>query len=73
MYRSVSPIPRAQEIDLVILRESTEGLFYSAAVHGRSEVVNNDEVRDVLRITRNHYRKVTPLRLRAGAQAQVTW
>ena len=44
--------PRAQEIDLVILRESTEGLFYSAAVHGRSEVVNNDEVRDVLRITR---------------------
>ena len=44
--------PRAQEIDLVILRESTEGLFYSAAVHGRSKVVNNDEVRDVLRITR---------------------
>ncbi len=44
--------PRAQEIDLVILRESTEGLFYSAAVHGRSEVINNDEVRDVLRLTR---------------------
>ncbi len=44
--------PRAQEIDLVILRESTEGLFYSAAVHGRSEVLDNQEVRDVLRITR---------------------
>jgi len=44
--------PRAQEIDLVILRESTEGLFYSAAVHGRSTVISNDEVRDVLRITR---------------------
>jgi 3-isopropylmalate dehydrogenase len=44
--------PRAQEIDLVILRESTEGLFYSAAVHGRSEIINNEEVRDVLRITR---------------------
>jgi 3-isopropylmalate dehydrogenase len=44
--------PRAREIDLVILRESTEGLFYSAAVHGRSEVVNDAEVRDVLRITR---------------------
>lgn len=44
--------PRAGEIDLVILRESTEGLFYSAAVHGRSEVINNEEVRDVLRITR---------------------
>src|SRR5210317_98550 len=44
--------PRAAEIDLVILRESTEGLFYSAAVHGRSEIINNEEVRDVLRITR---------------------
>ncbi len=44
--------PRAGDIDLVILRESTEGLFYSAAVHGRSEVINNEEVRDVLRITR---------------------
>lgn len=44
--------PRAANIDLVILRESTEGLFYSAAVHGRSEVINDSEVRDVLRITR---------------------
>jgi len=44
--------PRAAAIDLVILRESTEGLFYSAAVHGRSEVIDDREVRDVLRITR---------------------
>jgi 3-isopropylmalate dehydrogenase len=44
--------PRAAGIDLVVLRESTEGLFYSAAVHGRSEVVGDDEVRDTLRITR---------------------
>jgi 3-isopropylmalate dehydrogenase len=43
---------RAANIDLVILRESTEGLFYSAAVHGRSEVIGNKEVRDTLRITR---------------------
>ena len=43
---------RAANIDLVILRESTEGLFYSAAVHGRSQVIGNDEVRDTLRITR---------------------
>ena len=28
--------PRAAEIDLVVLRESTEGLFYS---HGRGEVI----------------------------------
>ncbi|MDJ0777421.1 MAG: isocitrate/isopropylmalate family dehydrogenase [Gammaproteobacteria bacterium] len=44
--------PRAADIDLVILRESTEGLFYSAAVHGRSEVIDDREVRDTLRITR---------------------
>ena len=44
--------PRAAGIDLVILRESTEGLFYSAAVHGRGEVHGDEEVRDILRITR---------------------
>lgn len=44
--------PRAADIDLVILRESTEGLFYSAAVHGRSEIIGDSEVRDTLRITR---------------------
>lgn len=43
--------PRAAAIDLIILRESTEGLFYSAAVHGRSDIREN-EVRDTLRITR---------------------
>lgn len=44
--------PRAAGIDLIILRESTEGLFYSAAAHDRSLVVNDDEVQDILRITR---------------------
>jgi len=44
--------PRASDIDLVVLRESTEGLFYSAAVHNRNPVCNNDEVQDILRITR---------------------
>ena len=44
--------PRAQDIDLVILRESTEGLFYSAAVHGRSQVFGDHEVRETLSITR---------------------
>jgi 3-isopropylmalate dehydrogenase len=44
--------PRAAGIDLIILRESTEGLFYSAAAHKRSLVVNDDEVMDILRITR---------------------
>lgn len=45
--------PRAAGIDLVILRESTEGLFYSAAVHGRSQIIGDSEVRDTLRITRS--------------------
>jgi 3-isopropylmalate dehydrogenase len=43
---------RAAGIDLVILRESTEGLFYSAATHNRSQVVGDDEVRETLLITR---------------------
>jgi 3-isopropylmalate dehydrogenase len=44
--------PRAADLDFVILRESTEGLFYSAAVHGRSQISEN-EVRDTLLITRS--------------------
>ncbi|MEL6802050.1 MAG: isocitrate/isopropylmalate family dehydrogenase [Pseudomonadota bacterium] len=44
--------PRAVGIDMVILRESTEGLFFSAAVHGRSEGDGETEVRDTMRITR---------------------
>jgi len=44
--------PRAKDIDMVILRESTEGLFYSAAVHNRCPVDTDDEVQDILRITR---------------------
>ena len=44
--------PRAKEIDMVILRESTEGLFYTAAVHNRCPVETNDEVQEIMRITR---------------------
>jgi 3-isopropylmalate dehydrogenase len=40
---------RAQRIDLVILRESTEGLFYT---QGRGEVIGDSEARETLRITR---------------------
>lgn len=50
--------PRAAQIDLVVLRESTEGLFYSAAAHNRSEVLGDDEVRDVVRITRSTTEKL---------------
>ncbi len=44
--------PRAADIDLVVLRESTEGLFYSAAVHNRSLVADDTQVKDVMRISR---------------------
>ncbi len=44
--------PEAAGIDLVVLRESTEGLFYSAAAHGRDTIANDEEVQDILRITR---------------------
>jgi 3-isopropylmalate dehydrogenase len=41
--------PRAATIDMVILRESTEGLFYT---QGRGEVIGDSEARETLRITR---------------------
>lgn len=41
--------PRAARIDLVILRESTEGLF---AARGRGEVIDDREARDTMVITR---------------------
>ena len=44
--------PRAAKIDMVILRESTEGLFFSAAANGGGEIIGDSEVRDTLRITR---------------------
>ena len=42
----------SKNIDLIILRESTEGLFYTAAVHNRCPVENDQEVQDVMKITR---------------------
>jgi len=44
---------RANDIDLVIIRECTEGLFYTAAVHDRSPKTNADEARETLRLTRS--------------------
>lgn len=49
---------RAANIDLIVLRESTEGLFYSAAVHNRSQIIGDDEVHDTLRITRDTTEKL---------------
>ena len=41
--------PRAGEIDLVVVRESTEGLFAS---RGRGEIIGDAEARDTMVITR---------------------
>jgi len=41
--------PRAADIDLVIVRESTEGLFHS---QGRGEVIDDKEASETLKITR---------------------
>jgi 3-isopropylmalate dehydrogenase len=60
--------PRAAGIDLVVLRESTEGLFYSAAVHDRSEIIGDDEVRDTLRITRATTEKLHDFAFRLAAK-----
>lgn len=50
--------PLAANIDMIILRESTEGLFYSAAVHNRSEFMGDEEVRDAMVITRKTTEKL---------------
>jgi 3-isopropylmalate dehydrogenase len=60
--------PRAAGIDMVILRESTEGLFYSAAVHGRSKIIGDCEVRDTLRITRSTTEKLCAFGFRMAAR-----
>jgi 3-isopropylmalate dehydrogenase len=57
-YPNITPKladPRAADIDLIVLRESTEGLFYS---HGRGEVIGDEEARETLRITRTTSEKL---------------
>jgi len=64
--------PRATGLDLVIIRESTEGLFYSAAVHDRSPVegdpANPDAVSDIMRITASTTRKLHEFAFRLAAR-----
>lgn len=62
--------PRASQIDLVVLRESTEGLFYSAATHNRPGVANDDEVQDIMRITRPTTERLHDFAFRLAAKRQ---
>lgn len=57
--------PRAATIDLVILRESTEGLFWS---RGRGEVLDDAEARDTLVITRATTARLSDFAFRLARQ-----
>jgi 3-isopropylmalate dehydrogenase len=52
---------RAAEIDLVLVREQTEGLFFA---RGRGDVRGDDEVRDTMSITRAGTARVADFALR---------
>ena len=55
----------AAEIDFVLVREQTEGLFFA---HGNSDVRGDEEVRDTMRITRAGTARVADFALRLGAR-----
>ena len=58
MIPGVTPIladPRAKDIDLVLIRESTEGLFAS---RGKGQVIDDREARDTMVITRSGSERV---------------
>jgi len=62
--------PRAAKIDLIILRENTEGLFYTAATSGRTQVANDYEVRETMRITRSNTEKLHRFAFRLATKRQ---
>jgi 3-isopropylmalate dehydrogenase len=61
--------PRAENIDLVVLRESTEGLFFT---HGRGEVIGDSEARETLRITRATSEKLFDFAFRLAAKRKAS-
>jgi len=64
--------PRAAALDLVIIRESTEGLFYTAAVHDRSPIEGDPSapiaVSDIMRISASTTRKLHEFAFRLAAR-----
>ena len=64
--------PRAATLDMVIVRESTEGLFYTAAVHDRSPVEGDPDnpvaVSDIMRISADTTRKLHEFAFRLAAK-----
>jgi 3-isopropylmalate dehydrogenase len=57
--------PRAREVDLVVVRESTEGLFAS---RGKGVVIDDREARDTMVITRAGCERVQEFAFRLAAQ-----
>lgn len=57
--------PRAREIDLVVIRESTEGLFAS---RGKGVIDNDQEARDTMVITRRGSERVHDFAFRLARQ-----
>ncbi|MBC8133106.1 MAG: isocitrate/isopropylmalate dehydrogenase family protein, partial [Deltaproteobacteria bacterium] len=69
--------PRAADIDFVLIREQTEGLFYA---RGRGEVLDDREARDTMLITRKGMTRVSDFAFRLaerrkarGKTGRVTW
>ncbi len=56
--------PRASEIDFVLVRESTEGLFYA---RGRGQVDGDDSVIDPMKITRKGTQRVCDFAFKLAA------
>jgi 3-isopropylmalate dehydrogenase len=61
--------PRAAEIDFVLIRESTEGLFWA---RGRGERDGDSEARDTMRITRAGSERVADFALRLAARRKLS-
>ncbi|WP_429818040.1 isocitrate/isopropylmalate dehydrogenase family protein [Ensifer sp. B1-9] len=57
--------PRAEDIDFVLVREQTEGLFYA---RGRGEIVNDAEAYDTMQITRAGTERVAEFAFQLAAQ-----
>ena len=57
--------PRAENIDFVLIREQTEGLFYA---RGRGEIRNDEEAYDTMQITRSGTERVVEFAFQLAAQ-----
>jgi 3-isopropylmalate dehydrogenase len=62
---SVLADPRSRDVDFVLIREQTEGLFYA---RGRGRTVGDEEAFDMMRITRSGTARVSEFAFRLAEQ-----